>query len=121
MTEDCQKDNFTGILIFAKISLANYETTLFAIMTCIFITNKLWHFTEQKHVIKTSKYLDHAFKFRFDVTVKTRQICIGSVNNLGKDLRLINCRLYFLSGLLRRIFKHPYFILPMAIFYAGTN
>ena len=41
MTEDCQKDSFTGILIFAKISLANYETTLFAIMTCIFITNKL--------------------------------------------------------------------------------
>ena len=42
MTEDCQKDNFTGILIFVKISLANYdETTLYAIMTCIFITNKL--------------------------------------------------------------------------------
>ena len=32
----------TRILMFVKISLANYdETTLFAIMTCIVITHKL--------------------------------------------------------------------------------
>ena len=46
--------------MFVKILLANYdETTLFAIMTCIVITDKLKHFTKQKYnLIKTSKYLD---------------------------------------------------------------
>ena len=41
--------------------------------------------------------MDFTFKFRLNVAVKARQIYIESVN-LEKDLRLIDCSLYFLSG-----------------------
>ena len=78
--------------MFLKISLANYdETMLFAIMTCSVIMDKLQHFIEQKYnLIKTSKYLDFTFIFRFDVTVKAGQVYIESVNKLGKELWLID-------------------------------
>ena len=40
----------TRILMFVKISLANYnEIMLFVNMTCIVITDKLYHFTKQKY------------------------------------------------------------------------
>ena len=52
-------------------------------MTCIFITTNC-------NILPNI--------FQLDVTVKTRQIYIESVNNFGKDLWLIDCSLYFLFG-----------------------